>query len=465
MKKVLPGACRVADPSGTTYYPPAGSWRVLGAVEVLITGTTPAFAGAGSGTTSYYAIGGAMVAMRTAAMAALTYLHGDHPSASLRAGLGSVSLTTNASGQKVSEQPFGKLRAGCYKPGACPERQRGGEVRWSSGAGMPTDPSTDRITGPLRAGFTFTLRRRSGQRAGPANYVGSLMDYVARGYSPALGRFVSADTIVPGAGNSQAYNRYMYVLGNPLGRTDPSGHGACGGKSGDDFWQCRWFTAHGYTYYQGRGWSLGGDAQFEDPGIANDVAKEVGVEFAGSDLMGVTVRSWKQGERDLVLSGIVALMNKVGGAARFATLRGSAIVTLVRAFSFGILSPETPASTDPILRPNTIWFYDALFGSAWGSGRDEHVRATSVHEMTHIVAYRNLLPEDSNEVRRRIEDVVPHTGTPVSDYAAKNQFNLEYWADSVMAWMYRSDQTLTASLDRNAGSWITAVMLGYGWTP
>ena len=85
----------------------------------------------------------------------LTYLHGDH--------LGSVSLTTNASGQKVSEQR--------YKPY--------GEVRWSSGAGMPTDPSTDRITGPLRAGFTFTLRRRSGQRAGPANYVGLLMDYVA----------------------------------------------------------------------------------------------------------------------------------------------------------------------------------------------------------------------------------------------------------------------------------------------
>jgi hypothetical protein len=34
-------------------------------------------------------------------------------------------------------------------------------VRWSAGAGLPTDPSTDRITGPLRAGFTFT-----GQRAG-----------------------------------------------------------------------------------------------------------------------------------------------------------------------------------------------------------------------------------------------------------------------------------------------------------
>ncbi len=39
-----------------------------------------------------------------------------------------------------------------------------------------------------------------------------------------LGRFISADTIVPGAGNAQAFNRYMYVRGNPLQFSDPSGH-------------------------------------------------------------------------------------------------------------------------------------------------------------------------------------------------------------------------------------------------
>jgi len=54
-------------------------------------------------TTSYYAFGGAMVAMRDGAGAPLVYLHGDQ--------LGSTALTTNASGQKVSEQPFDTLRA------------------------------------------------------------------------------------------------------------------------------------------------------------------------------------------------------------------------------------------------------------------------------------------------------------------------------------------------------------------
>jgi hypothetical protein len=50
------------------------------------------------------------------------------------------------------------------------------------------------------------------------------MYYRARFYHPALGRFVSADTIVPGAGNPQNFSRYSYVLNNPLKYIDPSGH-------------------------------------------------------------------------------------------------------------------------------------------------------------------------------------------------------------------------------------------------
>jgi hypothetical protein len=46
----------------------------------------------------------------------------------------------------------------------------------------------------------------------------------ARYYHPALGRFVSADTIVPEPGNPQDLNRYSYTRNNPVRYTDPSGH-------------------------------------------------------------------------------------------------------------------------------------------------------------------------------------------------------------------------------------------------
>ena len=48
--------------------------------------------------------------------------------------------------------------------------------------------------------------------------------YASRAYDPAIGRFVSPDSIVPAPGNPQSLNRYSYVYNNPLKYTDPSGH-------------------------------------------------------------------------------------------------------------------------------------------------------------------------------------------------------------------------------------------------
>ena len=133
--------------------------------------------------TSYYAFGSGPVAMRvmTGVITAsvVTWLHGDH--------LGSASLTTNASGQRVSE-----LR---YKPF--------GEPRWVWGV-------------------TATDKRFTGQEEQAG--LGSLYDYHARMYSPVLGRFLSADTIVPQPRDPQQFNRYAYVRNSPLAHIDPSGH-------------------------------------------------------------------------------------------------------------------------------------------------------------------------------------------------------------------------------------------------
>jgi RHS repeat-associated protein len=120
--------------------------------------------------------GGQRVAMRQGDV--VYFIHSDH--------LGSTSLTTDITGTVVAETR--------YLPY--------GEERW--------------ITGTLVTDFTFT-----GQRAERGF---ALMDYNARYYDPGLGRFVSADTVVPEAGSAPDLNRYSYVRSNPLRYIDPTGH-------------------------------------------------------------------------------------------------------------------------------------------------------------------------------------------------------------------------------------------------
>jgi RHS repeat-associated protein len=70
--------------------------------------------------------------------------------------------------------------------------------------------------------YTFT-----GQRAERGF---GLMDYQARYYDPKLGRFVSADTVVPSYATPQTLNRYAYSYNNPVRYYDSDGHCApfCG---------------------------------------------------------------------------------------------------------------------------------------------------------------------------------------------------------------------------------------------
>jgi RHS repeat-associated protein len=129
--------------------------------------------GSVTGTTTYYPAGGAMRVNGT-----LYYV--------LKDKLGSASVVTDTSGNIVGEQryyPYGETRL---------------------------------VTGTMNTDKLFTGQR---EITGLGIY-----HYGSRFYSPKLGRFLSADTMVPNPFNPQALNRYSYVYGNPLRYTDPSGH-------------------------------------------------------------------------------------------------------------------------------------------------------------------------------------------------------------------------------------------------
>ncbi|WKZ49069.1 MAG: RHS repeat-associated core domain-containing protein [Anaerolineales bacterium] len=135
-------------------------------------------------TKKYYSIAGMTVAMQDAS--GLQYLLTDH--------LDSTVAVTDSTGTLTSQQrylPFGGVRS------------------------IPNSPilSTD---------FGYT-----GQRLLDAG-MGGIMDYKARFYSPALGRFLQPDSIIPDQSNPQSWNRFAYVLNNPIRYTDPTGHRACG---------------------------------------------------------------------------------------------------------------------------------------------------------------------------------------------------------------------------------------------
>lgn len=170
-------------------------------VAQIINGVTTYFIGAhyevtGSTVTKYYFAGTSRIAMRKYTVPSsmtVEYLLGDR--------LGSTSLTTDKNGVKTSEMR--------YKPW--------GEVRswWTSAL----------ITTPAYklADYTFTGQYSyMDDLSTPATEGFGLMFYNARFYDPALGRFTSADTIIPGG--VQGLDRYAYANNSPIMYIDPSGH-------------------------------------------------------------------------------------------------------------------------------------------------------------------------------------------------------------------------------------------------
>ncbi|MCB9431186.1 MAG: RHS repeat-associated core domain-containing protein [Ardenticatenaceae bacterium] len=172
---------KTVEPAGkTTYFPfPNYEETVVGSSTIK---------------RSSYALAGQVVAFRVTgdpvtANNGLFFIYGDH--------LGSTSVlqksgdTQPVAGSWARYRPYGSYRT------------------------TPTQTLTDR---------DFTGQRENRELG--------LLYYQARYYLPGVGRFISADTIVPSPADPQQFNRYTYSLNSPVKYTDPSGH--CGADLNED---------------------------------------------------------------------------------------------------------------------------------------------------------------------------------------------------------------------------------------
>ncbi len=114
------------------------------------------------------------------------YFHPDH--------IGSISYLTDSAGKVVTRMS--------YTP-------YGEKVKSAS-------------SGPDIFHQKYTGQVDDGEEAG-------LMYYNARYYDPSIGRFISADTLVPEPTKTQSFNLYSYVDNNPMNHRDISGHSKMGG--------------------------------------------------------------------------------------------------------------------------------------------------------------------------------------------------------------------------------------------
>ena len=163
----------------TTYY--------LGNVEVIVKD---------NGITEYkrYIGDGALETVRSDNSRELVYLFKDH--------IGSTDVITDEEGlvqERLSFDAFGKRRI---------------VDEWQSVNNISEILNLSDILDITSHGFT------GHEQVDHANVI----HMNGRIYDPSIGRFMQADPIIQEVDNSQNFNRYSYVLNNPLSYTDPTGY-------------------------------------------------------------------------------------------------------------------------------------------------------------------------------------------------------------------------------------------------
>jgi RHS repeat-associated protein len=193
-------------------------------------------------------------------------------SVTMNAGGATMTLTYDGSGGRVKKQAAGRtvLYSGnlfeCRNPPSCTDyvryvfagSMRVAQISSTAGAAYYESDhlgSTRVVTGSQATGYvTYKPFGAIAQDSTSVRYKftgqewdaeAGLYNYGARLYDPFLGRFLSADTAIPG-NNPQALNRYSYAINNPLAYNDPTGHSFWSVLG--DIWDF-WYTYTGNKFF------------------------------------------------------------------------------------------------------------------------------------------------------------------------------------------------------------------------
>ena len=357
---------------------------------------------------SHYSFGGLRFAVKRGT--ALHHLHGDH--------LGSTSLTTDTAGAATASRAY-------YAYGA--ERSSTGELQ------------TDR---------TFTGQKRDAT---------GLMYYNARYYDPALGTFVSPDSLVPDPGMVIDYNRFLYVRGNPLRYSDPKGFEP---YPFDDNWKQEFKVKHS-----------------RPPGSGDRVARLISLSVLGSSSQTTiwNAHDWTHYQRNrrevltnvisehgikinmnwplddltesnnlaLLLEGIVEFGYTVGlvtgggyqaGLARIGEILGGQVSWTRGPAGWGTCRENVACALG-----RSVSFYNSLFKS-----NPDHVRATAVHEMAHVLHNTSCATVMGLPSTCELQfglflgigfGLEGHDTHVITQYGKANQW--EYWAEAVTDWVFK----------------------------
>lgn len=264
----------------------------------------------------------------------------------------------------------------------------------------------------------------------------------ARYYVSGIGRFASADTIVPDQTNPQNYNRYSYVLNQPTIGVDPDGHcypvctAVLGGLIGG--------IAGGVTYYAT---TPAAERNFSDASLAVGVGAVggaligtgVGIAAAGTVTTVAAASSTATASTMLISAGtgtVVAaetnmIMNGITGSSfdRTDFALGSATATLEGAAAPGLGPVRSVVSSGAFgagesllsdaLHGQSLSFGDALSSGLWGLGSG--IVGSSVEGLA--TGFKNVGSSSSDSISKGVQ-------TLDFSFSTNNDFILNSWQNS-----------------------------------